>query len=481
MQEPRAWSLVGVVVLTLSLSVAGAETTWESLEDIPTAAVDEAVDWLRGYLAIDTSNPPGNEGEAADYLAAILHREGISTRLLVTPNGRTNLYARLEAALVSSSTADEGAVLLLHHMDVVPPGDGWTVEPWAAKIDRGRIWGRGAIDAKSLGISHLAAIVDLKRNAARLERDVVFLAVADEENGGAEGAGWLLRQHPDLFDDVVGVLNEGGSNRAAGDRLFWWGIEVAQKRPLWIRATTRGRAGHGSTYNPSSAAHQLVFGLANLFVQPIEFRVTPAAHKYFRAISKYHGERFGSVFGSGDIETVQSRFDQMIEDGRLGNVLLPGMTVFFQDTIQITSVQTAMSTINVVPPVAEALLDIRLLPDTPQDEAIDKIREGIGQAPHLEVLLSSEPTEPSPTDSAVYQALERVLGQRAPLVPSLITGTTDSRYFREAGVPAYGFSPFILTGDESRGIHGPDESIPTSKFRDGLETMRRVVWASAVD
>jgi acetylornithine deacetylase/succinyl-diaminopimelate desuccinylase-like protein len=466
----------GALLLTAGLALAlVAGPRVEPLPAAPRAdstakTADQVVDWLLGYLAIDTSNPPGNESAAAAYLAAILHGEGIPTRLLVTPSGRTNLYARLEAAAPVG-----GPLVLLHHMDVVPPGEGWTRRPFAAAIEDGRIWGRGAIDAKSLGISHLAALVALKRDTVRLERDVIFLAVADEETGGAEGMQWLLTAHADLFADVSGVLNEGGSNRVAGDRLFWWGIEVAQKRPLWLRVSTQGRGGHGSTYNPASATHQLVVSLSNLFRQTNEMRVTSAAKDYFGALARFHGDAFGQVFGSPDFATVDREFRRMMEEGTAGEVLMPGMTAFFQDTIQITALETPTSSINVVPQEASALLDVRLLPDTPVDDVLKRLRQWLGPNPIIEVQLSSPPTPPSPVTSEVYRVLERTLGEQAPLVPSFITGTTDSRYFRERGVPAYGFSPFVLSGEEVRGIHGPDESIPLQKFRDGLATMVRVV------
>jgi acetylornithine deacetylase/succinyl-diaminopimelate desuccinylase-like protein len=439
-------------------------------EDTGARTDDQVVDWLLGYLAIDTSNPPGNESAAAAYLAAILHGEGIPTRLLVTPRGRTNLYARLEAEAPSG-----GPLVLLHHMDVVPPGEGWTRRPFAAAVDAGTIWGRGAIDAKSLGVSHLAALVALKREAVRLERDVIFLAVADEETGGAEGMQWLLAEHAHLFGDVVGVLNEGGSNRVAGDRLFWWGIEVAQKRPLWLRVSTSGRGGHGSTYNPASATHQLVYSLSGLFREMPEMRLTSAAKEYFGALSPFHGNAFDQVFGAPDLATVEREFQRMREEGRTSEVLMPGMAAFFEDTIQITSLETPTSSINVVPQQASALLDVRLLPDTPIEDIMQRLREKLGNGPSIEVLLSSPPTPSSSTSTEIYRGLERALGERAPLVPSFITGTTDSRYFRERGIPAYGFSPFVLAGDEVRGIHGPDESIPLQKYRDGLATMTLVV------
>src|SRR6202035_5835297 len=140
--------------------------------------LSEAARWLQSYLRIDTTNPPGNEGKAADFLADILRREGIAPRLLTSPAGRVSLWAR-----ISSPASGGRAVVLLHHMDVVAAGPGWTVEPFAGRIRKGRLWGRGAVDDKSLGIAMLAAFLDLKRRAAPLARDVVFLAVADEESG----------------------------------------------------------------------------------------------------------------------------------------------------------------------------------------------------------------------------------------------------------------------------------------------------------
>ena len=460
--------------LGLALILVGATSVAAPHENVSSRNRDEGVEWLRGYLRIDTSNPPGNESNAASYLARILHREGISTRLLVTPEGRVNLYARLAA-----EKAREGALVLLHHMDVVPAGSEWTRDPWGAEIVEGRMWGRGAIDAKSLGVSHLAALIDLKRQQTVLKRDVIFLAVADEETGGSRGTRWLLEEHADLFAGVASVLNEGGSNRAVGERLFWWGIEVAQKRPLWLRVKTQGRGGHGSTFNPTSAAHQLLGSLANLFTEPWPPRVTPAAKDYFGALANFHGGPFREVFGGPDLESVEREFQRMIKEGRSGTVLLPGMIAFFQDTLQVTSLETPTSIINVVPAEASALLDIRLLPDTPVDEMLARLRKGMGNNPSIEVLLSSPEASSSPIDSPTYQALDVVLGTRAPLVPSFITGTTDSRYFRERGIPAYGFSPFVLRGDEVRGIHGADESMPVQKFRQGLETMREVVQACA--
>ena len=199
------------------------------------SGLSEAALWLRDYLRIDTTNPPGGERQSAAFLASILHRAGIPTRTFFTPEGRASLYARLPATVAGQGSAT--SLVLLHHMDVVAPGPGWTVDPFGGTVAEGRLWGRGAVDAKSLGIAHLAALIDLQRSRTPRHRDVVFLAVADEESGGAQGTGWLLDHHPELFEDVAAVLNEGGANLVLRGNLQWWGIEVAQKRPLWLEVT----------------------------------------------------------------------------------------------------------------------------------------------------------------------------------------------------------------------------------------------------
>jgi len=442
-------------------------------EDSPQDLKTEARRWLRQYLRIDTSNPPGGEAAAAQLLASILHRDGVATQIFVSPQGRANLWARLDAEDPNAET-----VVLLHHMDVVGTGEGWAHDPFAAEVRGGRVWGRGAIDAKSLGVVHLAAFLDAKRSGRPLRRNLVFLATSDEEGGGSQGVGWLVEAHPELFSGIAGVLNEGGSNRVVANRHLWWGVEVAQKRPLWVRLSTRGRGGHGSAYNPASATHQLLTGLAAFLARPREARVTEAARDYFAAIAGFHSDAFREVFAHEDLTTVEQRFDAMMLHDGGASILLPGMIAYFRDTVQVTSLQTPSATVNVVPEEADALIDMRLLPDTDTEALLAELRQSVGNNTTVEVLLRSAPTRPSSRDNAVYRALETALADEAPLVPSLITGTTDSRYLRERGIPAYGFSPFVLTGEEARGIHGPDESMPLAKFDQGLGFMRRVVRAA---
>lgn len=427
------------------------------------AALSEAAGWLQQYLRFDTT--PGHEERAVPFLAGILRREGIPSRIIRSPQGRHSLYARL------SSPASQGrAILLLHHMDVVPAGPGWTVEPFAGRLRSGYLWGRGALDDKSLGIVQLAAMVDLRRRRIPLERDVIFLAVADEENGGAQGTGWLLAAHPELFQGVEAVLGEGGRSQVgAGGKLLWWGVEVAQKRPLWLEVSTSGRGGHGSGINPDSANHQLVQGLARLLAAPVRWRVTPPVRAYCRAIAPLHNPHWRRVF---------SNIDAVITAGGPREFLMPGMANLFVDTVQVTVLRGG-ERVNVIPGNARARLDIRLLPDTDEKAYLAEVKQRLGKEIGVRVLLSAPPAAASPASGPFFQVLQRALGSEGPVVPTFIPGITDSRFFRQRGIPAYGVTPFKIGPEDSRGIHGPDERIPLAELERGAKRMRRILYLYA--
>ncbi|MBT8468663.1 MAG: M20/M25/M40 family metallo-hydrolase [Deltaproteobacteria bacterium] len=443
--------LFAPVLLLIGSPAADTETT------------DSPTEWLAEYIAIDTSNPPGNETPAVAFLRAILHREGIETSVFVSPRGRPSLYARLDA----EPDADQGAVVLTHHMDVVPAGPGWTVEPFSQPPEDDRIWGRGAVDDKSLGIAHLAAFIDLARSKLKLKHSVVFLAVADEETGGKEGTGWLIERHPELFEDTVAVLGEGGLNRAYGGRVLWWGIEVSQKRPLWLRVTAWGRGGHGSMLNLGSAPHQLAKAVARLVDRPLEYRVTPPVSHYLESVALYQSDAFAAMVDS---------LDDIITRPEPHRDLLPGIPNYLLDTVQV-NVLEAGEQINVVPTSASALIDARLLPGTDQEDFLARIEETLGADLDIEVLLDAPPAPVASIENSIYQCLSRSLPGNAPTVPSFIPGITDSRYFRQQKIDAYGFSPFVFEPTEAIGVHGKNEKISIATFERGVETMRRVLKA----
>jgi acetylornithine deacetylase/succinyl-diaminopimelate desuccinylase-like protein len=215
-----------LLLLSLALAVpASAQVDVSSLQDA-------AVGWLQRYIRVDTVNPPGNEIAGARFLASILDAEGIPYEIVESAPGRGNLWARLKGG-------SEPALILLHHMDVVPADRRfWKTDPLSGDISGGYIYGRGALDTKSTGIVHLAAFIALHRSKVALKRDVIFMATADEEAGGDLGVGWLVKNRPELFKGVGAVINEGGGGQVAGGQPQF-GIEVTQKVPYWFRVTAR--------------------------------------------------------------------------------------------------------------------------------------------------------------------------------------------------------------------------------------------------
>ena len=427
------------------------------------AAPSEALDWFRGYLEIDTTNPPGAEHRAVSWLREILHREGIATQLLVSPAGRPNLFARLEPR--EPTVPASPALVLTHHMDVVAPGPGWSVDPFAGLEKDGWIWGRGTVDVKSLGIAQLAAFIQLHRQGGPKRRAVIYLAVADEESGGSEGTAWVLDQHPELFTNIAAVLGEGGANRFVNGNLFWWGLEAAQKRPLWLRVTAYGRGGHGSMLNPGSAPHQLTQALTRLLERPRTYQVSPEARRYLQAVAPYQSDFFQEMVANLDeIVALDDPYER----------LFPGVANQLLETIQVNVVEIG-ERINVVPDEASAEIDVRLLPGTDEQEFLEEIQELMGSHIEIEVLLSGPRVAASPTENPVYRCLEQVLSPVAPVVPAFIPGVTDSRFYRERGIPAYGFSPFLLGAEETRGIHAANERIGRASFLKGLDVYSDVV------
>ncbi|MEM6453936.1 MAG: M20/M25/M40 family metallo-hydrolase [Acidobacteriota bacterium] len=433
----------------------------------------DPVRWLQTYLAIDTVHRPPDDGsggggpgeaEAVDFLADLLAEAGIASERWTSPAGHISLYARLPATVAPGGEA----LVLMHHLDVVPAdATRWRHPPFDGRIHRGHIWGRGAIDVKSLGIAHVAALVDLVRSGAPRHRDIVLLAVADEERGGNGGTGWLVEAKADRLADVAGVLNEGGSNRVIGQQLMWWGIEIAQKRPLWLRLSARGRGGHASMVAPDSATHALLRALARLVERPLAPRIGPVAQRVLDAAAPLEGTEHL-------LAALEARLVR--EPERAVRQLPPSWPPLLLDTVQVTQLDASHSP-NSIATEATARVDVRLLPDTDTDRYLDDLRATLGRRIEIEIVLEAPQAAPSPVDHPVYRMLARVLGVRGPVVPTMISGDTDSRYFRERGIPTYGIAPFVMPGGAMRGVHGPDESIAVDLFLRGCVTMRRMVEA----
>ncbi len=432
-------------------------------------AEPSTVELVQQYIQLDTSNPPGMEIRGARFFADIFEARGITYEMLESAPGRANIWARLEGG-------GEPGVLLLHHMDVVPAdASRWQYPPFEAKLVDGRVHGRGALDNKSTGIFHLQAFLALHKAGKPLSRDVVFMATSDEEAGGKQGVGWLVEHRPDVFEGIGAVLNEGGYGALREGKLSF-GIEVTQKLPLWLKITASGTPGHGAVPREDSAPRRLVRALAKLEQIPFQRRAVPAASDYLRRIAKDAPEPWNKRLLVPDkLAASQAMMAELqAYDHRLYALLI--------NTCALTRLKGS-SKINVVPPQASAEVDCRLLPDEDPDKILAivsnaLIEEGISVEATLSFGAGS-----SSTDNFLYQALEKVLTSRypeTPILPKLNVGFTDSHFFREQGIAAYGFSPLIMTKSETGGVHGDNESISLENLQLGteltLEILRELVY-----
>ena len=428
-----------------------------------TALQDEAVRWLQAYLRVDTINPPGNEGTGVQFFKAILDAEGIPYETAESAPGRGNIWARLEGGT-------QPALMLLHHMDVVPANKAsWKVDPLSGDLLDGYLYGRGALDTKSSGILHLAAFLALHRAKTPLNRDVIFMATADEEAGGFFGVGWLVKHRPELFQGVGYVLNEGGEGRLRGGRPLF-SVEVTQKVPYWLRLTSRGEPGHGSTPRPESAVTTLIAALERLRQHRFEPRIVAAVDAYFKGIAaaaepKWRA-RFADIAAAVRTPGVVAEFQR--DD--------PTLHTLVRNTCAITRLGGS-NKINVVPPDAWAEIDCRLLPDQDPKVFLAELSRVLGDGIQIETMMGFTPAVSS-TDTELYRALEAVCRAHfpdAPVVPAVLGGFTDSHFLRDLGITAYGFVPVVIPFEDEGGLHGNDERISVENVRRGVTMMREIL------
>ena len=444
----------------LSAQPAPAALDWDKINQ-------EAVEKLTEYLRMDTSNPPGNEALGAAWLAKIFRAEGIPYDMAESAPGRASIVARLKGSGAGP------ALILLSHIDVVPVNrEFWRVDPFAGAIRDGYIWGRGAVDMKDTGIAELMAFLLLRRSGTPLRRDVIFLATADEEAGGDFGAGWVAKNRPQWFAGAGFLLNEGAQARAdAAGKPIDFGVGVTEKTPAWLKLTAIGSAGHGSVPRPNSAVNRLVAALERLRVYEPPVEVTPPIERALASQAPYAPEPWRSRLS--DIREYVKKPEARAELAKA-----PGLLALLTNTISITGLEGSKS-INVIPPVATAWLDCRLLPGWTGERWVQQVRRIVeDDSIRVEVVLKFPPTE-SPVPSPLYDAIAQAVAQIYPgagVTQSVSTGFTDSHFFRERGIASYGFIAFALPDADSSRAHGTDERIPVKAFTDGMRLMWEVVY-----
>lgn len=449
-------------VIGVSLLLAGvfAFRRWNVREEerlakertyIPQALqITPEVQLLQQYVRIDTSNPPGRELAGARFLAALLERAGVRAEIIEPAPGRASVYARIHGR-----RPGEG-LLLLNHIDVVAADPSqWNRPPFSGEIELTTMYGRGTLDMKSIAICQLAAFLDVARSGKPPERDIAFLAAADEEAGGRLGTGWLVEHRPELFDGIRYAIGEGGITEMIADRITYFAIEVGSKQyaKLTLEADAR---------EPLEKVRWL---LQPYFTSWEPERILPEVRTYFRFIAP---TRVSIPRQLADPDGAAARGEFW---------LLPKP---YRDLTQnIVSMHWPHKTDR----GWAAPVFMLMLPDEEPEQRVAWIRrkvEPLGVRVRVDII---EPRTPvSSHDTPMF----RILAAEAAREYQVHSGTlilhrssNDSRFLRRRGIECYGISPYPVDTFGSATIHGVDEQLRLDRFVHGVELMRRVVrrWA----
>lgn len=404
---------------------------------------------LQQYVRLQSVNPPGDVTAAASFVAGLLRQNGLQPETITTGPGRANVYMRLKG------NRPGRALLLLHHMDVVPAPDpqAWESPPFEAKISRNQLWGRGSLDMKGIGLCHLLAFVEAARNPAR-EHDLIFLATADEETGSEFGLVWLLEHRPDIFEGVTYVLNEGGITEMRQEKLTYFAVEVGSKQ--FVRILLRA-----SSREPLQRAR---IALEPLFTPRDPERILPEVREYFRRLAPH---RYESAEMLRDI-------DKSISEGKFWR-LHPSYRVLTQNNVLAFGIKEEEGGCSL-----EAYL--QNLPDEDPAAAIARFKRRVSPfGVRVEVLQTMGPTRISSTQTAFFKLISDSV--RAEFGPADVGpyispyATTDCRYLRERGMECYGLFPFPVDVEQSMGIHSVNERVRLDWFRSGISVTRNLVRA----
>ena len=436
-----------------------------------------SVDLLRDLLRIRTVNPPGDETAAATLLEAFLSDAGIQTQTLISPDGRSSLVARLDGP------KDLPALVLLSHSDVVPvEEEKWNRDPFGAEMADGFIWGRGALDMKSIAVMHAVAVAGLAGSGRTPTREVILVMAADEEAGGGEGARWLVEEHPDRVGFGEGrpppeVVTEGAYGLAGMLDRPVMPIALGEKTAVWFDLVAKGDPGHGAL----PPEQQAPVNLATLIKEVAGFgtpRVHPVMREQFSTLKTATSGKTAAVFRalSSPAGGVVARMiaPQLRKAGALGLLL--------SDSVTPTQLAAGYKS-NVVPAEARASFDCRLLPDTDVQEFIASVDKKARRYGGLVENVQHKGHGPVSVKGPLLEILEQVSRELAPDVVtavSLSPGITDARFFRARGATAYGWCPLTLTPDLLATVHGHDERVAVEDFERGvIATTDVVVRASS--
>ena len=428
----------------------------------------DAVATLSRYIQFDTTNPPGNELAAAAWLADQLRARGITNDVAVhePTSGRGLVLARI------AGSEPLKPLLLNHHMDVVAAdATAWTHPPFSGAIVDGFVWGRGTLDTKNLGVIFLLALESLVKAGARFRRQVAFLAVPDEETGGKHGMRWLVEQHAaELDPEWVWDEGGGGFKDMFGPGIFF-GLTVAEKQIQHLRLIASGKPGHASMPHNDNANVTLLKALDRVLSAPRPLRVNEITAAMFRTIAPMQRFPASALLAWLDHPWILRLVASRLEAD-------PSLNAMLRDTVSLTVLRAGYK-VNVIPERAEAEIDCRLLPDTEAAEFHRWLRERLAdERIQVEVQESSPPSGSAPLSGSFFDAVRAGIQRHHPgagMVPMLVPGGTDGRYWRQRGYAAYGFAPVVMERADLGRVHGIDERISGENLLTGIKVARDII------
>jgi acetylornithine deacetylase/succinyl-diaminopimelate desuccinylase-like protein len=443
-------TLVGkVCLLLLALSITpGALSQSHTTPLSNDQARQEASKFLRDLIRIDTQDPPGNESLVARYLANILRAEGINVEVLEPVPGRASVVARIKG------DASKRPILLMAHEDTVPVDRAhWTVDPFAAVQHGDVLYGRGALDDKGMIAANLEVMLQLKRSNTPLSRDVIFLAEASEERGSEAGMQTIVNKYWDKIACEY-ALNEGGYSLVENGEVKYIGVATGEKLPRTAILAATGTSGHGSVPIADNAVVHLADAVSKVGKWDSPVRLNETTREFF--------ERLATIASPDEAEMYRNVSSRAVQQEL--RIKKPQYYSMLVSSVVPTMLRAGLKE-NVIPPTAEATLDVRVLPDENLPQFWQEIARVIGD-PAVKVIptdtsFAMPPAPASSVKSEMFAALENAQKAVAPnaiTVPVMTTGATDSAFLRAKGVQAYGIKA-PRTDAENRTVHGNDERV----------------------
>ena len=434
------------------------------------ATTDSTVALLRELIRVNTSNPPGNERGIANLLAPRFKALGFEVDIVQTPDtGKAHFIARLRG------NGSKRPVLIAAHADVVGvEREKWTVDPFAGGVKDGYVFGRGAIDFKGGMAVFARAAMMLAERKIPLDRDVIFLAEADEETG-QYSTSWLATQAWDKIDCEF-ALNEGGwIMKGANGRVRYVSISTADKVGVFVTLTSKGTSTHSSMPRPDNAIFALTRAMNKLSTYETSLTFLPSTRRFFQTLAKTSQPPMSGYFADvvGTDSARAHRADREISKDPLLHALMR--------TTLAPTLMNAGFRANVIPGSAEATINVRLIPGTKAEDVVREMQRVIGDST-IEVRLSSQnafprSVPPSSEDTDLYRALEKSARQQfsADVTPYLFQAGTDAGTWRTRGIPVYGIYPYPIDADDLTRMHGNDERVSVESLRQGTEMIYRAL------